>query len=502
MSTKKYCKWKIINNTPINKQRRELLTASASALLLTMWPISSQAATVVAVRVWPAEDYTRVTIETDEALAFEQKTLIEPDRVLVDLHGVDLDEPLKQLVAKITPGDPQIAGVRVGQFQPNIVRLVFDLKAPVRPQTFTLKPIGHYRNRLVVDLYPVEVPDPLLALILKSREKEVVLNQNATAKQLNNTSAAVSALADKPNEKQDDTEAFFQRYAQSNTPTDFDTVDEIAAIAQRTYQQLANQTANQSVQAAKKIGQNKINKNQQPETLRLITVAIDPGHGGEDPGAVGPSGLYEKTVVLDIAQRLREKIDKEPNMRAMLTRDADFFVPLHVRVQKARRVGADLFVSIHADAFTSPAANGSSVFALSEHGASSAAARWLANKENHADAIGGVSLKTRDVALSRVLLDMSTTAQIRDSLRYGNFVLQEISSINRLHKPAVEQAGFAVLKAPDIPSILVETAFISNPQEEKRLNDPSYRERMANAILAGIKKYFISHPPIPRYPAT
>jgi N-acetylmuramoyl-L-alanine amidase len=231
-------------------------------------------------------------------------------------------------------------------------------------------------------------------------------------------------------------------------------------------------------------------------TVRLLTVAIDPGHGGEDPGAIGSAGTYEKHIALDVAKKLRAKIDAQPNMRSMMTRDADFFVPLNVRVQKARRVGADLFVSIHADAFTTPLARGSSVFALSEHGASSAAARWMADKENSSDQIGGINIKSDDAAVNRALFDMSTTAQIRDSMRYGNFVLNEIGDINKLHKGSVEQAGFAVLKAPDIPSILVETAFISNPDEEKRLNDDAYRDRMADAILKGIKRYFAANPPL------
>jgi N-acetylmuramoyl-L-alanine amidase len=230
--------------------------------------------------------------------------------------------------------------------------------------------------------------------------------------------------------------------------------------------------------------------------LRLLTVAIDPGHGGEDPGAIGSAGTYEKHIALDIAKKLRAKIDAQPNMRSMMTRDDDFFVPLNVRVQKARRVGADLFVSIHADAFTTPLARGSSVFALSDHGASSAAARWMANKENSSDQIGGINIKSDDAAVNRALFDMSTTAQIRDSMRYGNFVLNEIGDINKLHKGSVEQAGFAVLKAPDIPSILVETAFISNPDEEKRLNDDAYRDQMASAILKGIKRYFAANPPL------
>ena len=233
-------------------------------------------------------------------------------------------------------------------------------------------------------------------------------------------------------------------------------------------------------------------------TERLIVVALDPGHGGEDPGAIGPSGLKEKDVVLQVAQRLRERINALPRMRAMMTRDADFFVPLHERVRKARRVQADLFISIHADAFLNPNARGASVFALSQSGASSAAARWMAQKENAADLVGGVNVKVKDASVTRALLDMSTTAQIRDSLRLGSEVLSHIGRVGRLHKREVEQAGFAVLKAPDVPSILVETAFISNPDEEARLRDPAYRAELVEALLKGVLRYFAKNPPLAR----
>ncbi|WP_043947547.1 N-acetylmuramoyl-L-alanine amidase, partial [Ralstonia solanacearum] len=237
-----------------------------------------------------------------------------------------------------------------------------------------------------------------------------------------------------------------------------------------------------------------------PRMRRLLTVAIDPGHGGEDPGATGSAGTHEKDVVLSVARLLRAKIDAQPNMRAMMTRDADYFVPLNVRVQKARRVQADLFVSIHADAFLSPEAKGASVFALSERGASSAQAKWLANKENAADMIGGANLGSKDAQVTRVLLDLSTTAQISDSMKVGKSVLEQIGGINRLHKGQVEQAGFAVLKAPDIPSILIETAFISNPEEESKLTDSAYQNQLADAILRGIRAYFAKNPPLSRNP--
>jgi N-acetylmuramoyl-L-alanine amidase len=232
------------------------------------------------------------------------------------------------------------------------------------------------------------------------------------------------------------------------------------------------------------------------QVTRMITIALDPGHGGEDPGAVGRRGSKEKDVVLAIARRLKAKLEEQPNMRVMLTRDGDYFVPLHVRVQKARKVQADLFMSIHADAWIEPTARGSSVFVLSEKGATSTAARWLANKENAADLIGGINIKSHDRQLASVLLDLSTTAQISDSLKLGKAILNEIGGINHLHKTAVEQAGFAVLKAPDIPSILIETAFISNPEEEAKLGDDAYQNQMAEAVLTGVRKYFAKNPPL------
>jgi N-acetylmuramoyl-L-alanine amidase len=232
---------------------------------------------------------------------------------------------------------------------------------------------------------------------------------------------------------------------------------------------------------------------------RLIIVALDPGHGGEDPGAIGPTGLREKDVVLDVALRLRRLLNAQPNMRVMMTRDADFFVPLHERVRKAQRVQADLFVSIHADAFIRPTARGASVYALSTRGATSTAARWMAQRENAADLVGGVNeAVVQDAQLMQAMLDMSTTAQVRDSLRLGAVVLDKLGTVGNLHKRQVEQANFAVLRAPDIPSILVETAFISNPEEEKRLRSAAYRQRIAEALAIGIQRYFAQNPPLSR----
>jgi N-acetylmuramoyl-L-alanine amidase len=432
-----------------------LLAARLPGLLTAgvVYTGKARAAGIVGVRVWPASDYSRVTIESDRALQATHFVVDSPDRLVVDVEGLQLDAALRDLVAKVQPDDPYIKQVRVGQNRPNVVRIVLDLKGHVNPQVFNLTPAGEYRYRLVFDLYPDQAEDPLLAFLDKP-DGEILLKKDGPPQFVPDARVDPGSKALlKPDASADINAAL--RGERPDTPT------------------------------------------RKPSGVaRIITVALDPGHGGEDPGASGAGGSREKDVVLEIAQRVRKRLDAEPNMRCMLTRDADFFVPLNVRVQKARRVQADLFVSIHADAFVSPDARGSSVFALSERGASSTAAKWLANKENSADLIGGVNIATRDKQLAGVLLDLSTTAQINDSLRLGNAVLHEIGGINRLHKGEVEQAGFAVLKAPDIPSILIETAFISNPDEEKRLNDDAYQDRLADAVVRGIRAYFAKNPPL------
>ena len=400
-------------------------------------------ASIVAVRVWPADQYTRVTIESDEALVAHHTLIDNPERVVIDIDGLELSPELRELVGKVRADDPFIAGVRVGQNQPRVVRLVIDLKQPTAPQVFSLAPVAAYRNRLVFDLHPTHAPDPLLALL---RDKERAEQQ--AAKALNDALGDFIGKIDEPAKQQAPRPA-------PPTPAERGRVN------------------------------------------RLVIVAVDPGHGGEDPGATGPSGLHEKDVVLAVALRLRDKLNALPDMRVMMTRDADFFVPLGERVQRARRVQADLFVSIHADAFLTPEARGASVFALSDRGATSAAARWMANRENAADLVGGVNVKA-EASVLRTLLDMSTTAQIKDSLKLASEVLTRIGKVGHLHKGSVEQAGFAVLKAPDIPSILVETAFISNPQEEARLRDAAYQQRLVDALATGIQQYFARNPPLAR----
>jgi N-acetylmuramoyl-L-alanine amidase len=411
--------------------RRTVLKAGATLLLSLLGHGVARAAQIVAVRVWPAKDYTRVTLENDSKLKATHFTIKDPHRLVVEIEGVDLDTKLKSLVAKIQSNDPYIAQVRVGQNRPGVVRLVFDLKEEIQPQVFTLDPVGEYKHRLIFDLYPQTPSDPITELLKKGSTPPIV------------TEKVPADLPDTAKSSEDDD----------------------------------------------KDGQ---------KLTRLVTIALDPGHGGEDPGAVGRGGSLEKNVVLSIARRLKARLEQQANVRVMLTRDGDYFVPLNVRVQKARKVQADLFVSIHADAFVEPTARGSSVFALSEKGASSTAARWLANKENAADLIGGINIRSKNQHLASVLLDLSTTAQINDSLKLAKSVLGEIGTINRLHKAQVEQAGFAVLKAPDIPSILVETAFISNPEEEARLSDENYQDQMADALMRGIRKYLLKHPSLTR----
>jgi len=476
------------------KWMAQALKLGAGTVVLTIaGPQIAFGAGIVAVRVWPAEDYTRVTIESDEKLVAVHQMIRNPDRLVVDIDGLDLSPTLRELVAKITPNDPYIQSVRVGQNRPRVVRMVFDLKEDVSPQVFTLAPIGDYRNRLVFDLYPVNPPDPLWKLVRDTEDKQ----RRFAATPPPSGSEGVSGA---PAGAEEDAIGAIVRK--------FEDRDQIPAPTTAPPPVVATVKPKPSTPSAAPVpvapppmAQTNVPPPSQFKMRRLLTVALDPGHGGEDPGAIGAAGSREKDVVLQIATRLRKKIDSEPNMRAMMTRDSDFFVPLNVRVQKARRVQADLFVSIHADAFVSPEARGASVFALSERGASSSAARWLANKENNADLIGGTNMGNKDAQVSRVLLDLSTTAQINDSMQVGKAVLQEIGGINRLHKGSVEQAGFAVLKAPDIPSILIETAFISNPEEERKLNDDAHQEQLANAILRGIKAYFAKNPPLSKNPS-
>jgi N-acetylmuramoyl-L-alanine amidase len=390
------------------------------ALVLACLFVEAAQAQVLAARIWPARDYTRLTIESKEEIKYSIFTIKDPERLALDLEVDEIPAGLADLHAKVAGDDPYIQGLRVARNRPGVVRLVLDLKTDVKPQAFTLRPIAEYGYRLVLDIYPAVPIDPLAALIEQS-EKKAPLPQ---------------------------------------------------ALPNRETQKIT----------------------------RLATIVIDPGHGGEDPGAIGRRGSREKDITLMVARRLKAQIDNEPNMRALLTRDGDYALPLHTRVEKSRQVKADLFVSIHADAFVRPHARGSSVFALSDRRATSELARTLAKKQNESDLVAGVNLRGKDDHVKRTILDLSQSASIDHSLRLGNLVLARLGSINTLHKPSVEQASFAVLTAHDVPSILVETAFISNPEEEKRLNDAAYQDKLARAILDGIRDYFSKNPPRPASP--
>lgn len=421
----------------ISLERRRLLHYAGASLILTLSPLGRAAGklpSILAVRIWPAADYTRVTLEHDSPLSFSHFVIENPDRLVVDIEGVEFNSVLDGLARKVAEDDPYIKLLRAGRFKPGVVRVVMELKTKVNPQVFQLKPVGEYGHRLVFDVYPINPPDPMLALLEGKKEAVEPLRLEG---------------------------------------------EKAAKVPEAPQVQTSRKSGNAVVD-------------------RLVTITLDPGHGGEDPGAVGKRGTQEKNVTLSVARRLKARLDDEPNMRAVLTRDSDFFVPLGMRVQKARRIQSDLFVSIHADAWIKPDARGSSVFVLSEKGATSTQARLLAQKENEADLIGGVNIDTRDPFLAKTLLDLSQTATINDSLKLGKYVLGELGGINTLHKNHVEQAGFAVLKAPDIPSILVETAFISNPEEELRLSDEGYQDKLAEAIVRGIRQYFAKHPPPPK----
>jgi N-acetylmuramoyl-L-alanine amidase len=386
-------------------------------------------------------------------------TVKNPERLVLDLEGVSGSPEVEALATKIVHDDPNIQALRVGRYKPGTLRVVLDLRGAAQPQVFSLPPVGDYGYRLVVDVYPLTPPDPLMALVAKS-EREQEAAAKSAAPVVAPASATVPNLVLKSHEK-----AVSEQKAQRDKPA--------AAPARKA----------------------------RGAPTRQLIVAIDAGHGGEDPGARGRTGTVEKDVTLAIARRVKTKLDSEPGMRGLLIRDGDYFIPLQTRVEKARRVHADLFVSIHADAFIEPRARGSSVFALSDRGATSAAARWLAKRENDADLIGGVNIDVADYYLKKTLLDLQQTATINDSLRLGRSVLSELGEINTLHKADVEQAGFAVLKAPDIPSILVETAFITNPEEEARLKSSAYQEKIADAVVTGVKRYFARSPAIPRSPS-
>ncbi|MEP6678873.1 MAG: N-acetylmuramoyl-L-alanine amidase [Betaproteobacteria bacterium] len=480
--------------TGVSLPRRRAL----SWLVVPAMPLSAGIAQgavlqIASARLWPAQEYTRLILESPAPIEYQLVLLKQPDRVVLDLARVDAMQELGRLAERVQRSDPYIASIRIGPPSGGFQRVVLDVKSEVNPQVFTLKPVAEFGYRLVVDLYPQVPLDPLMALLESESRRAATPVSTPAANQATPAlpaAAPPTALATAP--------------VASTAPSAAAQASPSRAPAERKPAvALEPKASPPAAPGPAPVAQaapltNVAKRNAPPAPARRITIAIDPGHGGEDPGAIGRRGTYEKHVTLAIARKLKAIFDAEPGMRAMLTRDDDYFVPLRARVQKARRVQADLFISIHADAFREPNARGSSVFALSEHGATSAAARWLAQKENESDLIGGVNLDPRDPVLARTLLDLSQTAQINDSLKVGRQVLEGIATQNTLHKASVEQAGFAVLKAPDIPSILIETAFISNPDEERMLRSDRYQQRFAEAIAAGVRRYFARNPPLSR----
>ncbi|MFZ9800549.1 MAG: N-acetylmuramoyl-L-alanine amidase [Burkholderiaceae bacterium] len=425
-----------LSHTTTRLGRRELFIKGLGLLGIEAlaWTGSlAHAAGLLGVRVWPSQAYTRVTLELEQRLVVQHQLLEHPLRLVIDLQDLQVDTALRQLPSIIPADDPWIAQLRVGQFQPRIVRLVFDLRQAVRVEIFESLPVGPYQRRWMIDLHPDREPDALQAL----------LNRRFAAK------------SDEPGLEQL-IEDLAKREAKTATPSE-----------------------KPSTASATNL------------TGRII--AIDAGHGGEDPGAVGPTGLKEKDVVLDVARKLAERLAGDEGLRPALIRESDYFVPLGQRVRKARALKADVMLSVHADAFTEARARGASAFVLSEGAASSASARYLAQKENAADELGGVDLRRRDKDATRILLELSTRTQIRESSELAGLLLGELGRIGRLHKPKVERAGFAVLRSPDVPSVLVETAFISNPEEEQRLADANYRDQLADALHKGIKQYLVAN---------
>lgn len=397
---------------------------------------------IVSVRIWPSDVYTRLTIEAEKPISAKYFNLPDPNRFVIDILDSQLNAVLKNLGSNQFDDDPIISGIKVGQFDPTTARIVINAKQIIHAQTSVVDPINadgvRYKYRYIFDMYP----------------------QNSTM-----------LLSDSDDKLNDQLLAFLQLNADNLEDS---SKSKKSKVTRRRDVPVVQEPSNPTITSKNK---------------GKLLVVIDPGHGGEDPGAVGPNGVKEKDVVLDIGKRLRNLIDSSDNMQSQMTRTQDIFIPLGTRVAIARRAKADVFISIHADGFTSPTARGSSVFILSEGGASSAFAKYMAVSQNNADLIGGMSFKTRDNVVSKILLDMTQGMTMRNSSKLASIILGKMKEINKLHGNNVERGSFAVLKAPDIPSILVESAFVTNPTEENLLKSGTFRQQVAEQIFNGLQQY-------------
>jgi N-acetylmuramoyl-L-alanine amidase len=444
-------------------------------------------------RLWEGPDSTRVVFDLDAESANKVFTLTNPDRVVIDIAGARQASTLKLDTAK-----GMVKAVRTGPRDGGL-RIVLDVSGAIRPQTFALQPSGGYGYRLIVDLYS----DAVDRDAVKPASSQILANADAASSA---TAAAPPAphlapaitvpaqapvvnVATMPAESAPAAAALTSREvrAQSAPPAVAATSPVIVPAARPPEAALPAVATSASASSP-------------TEKLLLgakpIVVAIDAGHGGEDPGAHGPHGVREKDVTLSIARKLARRINSQPGMRAVLTRDGDYYVGLRERTVKARQAQADLFVSVHCNALVRPEMRGTAVYVLSDHGASNEQARWLANHENAADLVGGVKLQNKDDDLAAVLIDISQSATMEASFDLGSRMLDSLGKVNTLQKPQVQQAGFMVLKSPDIPSVLVETAFITNPQEERLLASDDYQDKLANSIFDGVRGYFSRYRPL------
>lgn len=424
------------------------------------------------VQVITQDNNSRILLNLNNNSAYHVFTLAHPDRLVIDFPAAQLATSLRGLVLTNT----LFARVREGHPNPNTLRIVFDLNQPLAS------------NTLHVSRSPTNNGEQLILEISSNVNKTTVVGQT-TAQQLPDNSNQ------HPNQQALQNT---QQWTQENLPNTKTTLttNQTNAINKTTAIKQNNPVGQAT---AKQLPDNSVtHANQQinptPVIARSIVVVIDPGHGGKDPGTKGPMGIREKDVVLAISRDLYQLLRKEPGYHAALTRTGDYFIPLRGRLAIARQDKGDMFIAIHADAYNEPGATGAAVFALSQHGASSEAARWLAEKENYSE-LGDVTLSDKSDMLRSVLIDLSQTATISSSMQLGSSLLPQLARVGRLHYTHVEQAPFMVLKSPDIPSLLIETGFLSNPIEERRLSDRVYQQKIAQAIFIGIKNYFWNNPP-------